>query len=1100
MLGVICSRARFLHLLPGRLRVEVYGLKYNRQISDLIKRSFSAIDGILLVKPCSDTGRVLIQFDERRISSRQIIDFIITLERTSLKTYTIYNNAHEIKPENIPPVIPVKSCADVPSINNNEINFPEICRLGHAAGAETKSQMFKERSLTKQAQAEVAASSQALSLNHSARFALPNVSVPMALSAGGFGVLTLKQILTGRSAMARSPAAFNAAALVSVVSGYPQVKRTAQAILPQGKLDFLLGASALGLALVRENIVVLAGLTILQLVKWKKSQLPENYSEAKPAQIREIRSYSEKAGKRNLLLAGAAWALTRDPLIGLAVLLAGNPRVTTAPAEYAWSQADYAATSGNLFIPENTSLEQLAKVDTVILADTSVIMNNDDLKVQSIVDQDKEVDLWASAASLMKKTNHPWKDEVLEQAHKFRKTIRSAFKVEEFEQGVSASVNGSEVLIGTIRFLQQHGVDCDHNLIEVKREERHGFEVLCLAKNKEYLGSIKKKPQIGVNPEYNELVTKLRERNIKICVLENSQNLNEDDLSQYGIDQSLTTVPKEEITEKLAAWHNSGTEFLFIAGHKDPFTGRILSHYILMEQGYPVVSIDDLNRLNKSIDYARKIDQVVKQNFAVGKFWNMIGMALGVTGYLSAPVINLIGDAVTLALLARSKRTSEERLILGNKGTKVTPLSKVNSSPELATLPTDRTQPQPRRPSEKAWHSIAEADVLKIFGVNEQTGLLADQLKEAKSKFGLNQLEQKKPVPWIVSYLGQFKEFTTLVVLGTSLLAFVSGDIFDGLAMGSILLINAGIGAVQERKAEKVIDALNEYQPPKCKVLRGANHLEMNGNELVPGDIVSFEAGDRVPADLRLIRTWNLEANEAALTGESLPVAKTTLVLKADCPLAERKNMLYMGTDITRGKGIGIVVRTGMDTEIGYLMSLMKGQEKVVTPLHERVTKISKTFVKGAAIAAGTVFLVGLLRGRGVREMITTSITLAASAVPEGLPVTITIALSAGIFRMAKRNALIRKLSALETLGRTTVICTDKTGTLTKNEMTVKRVATMDKVWTVTGDGYNPQGQLMEIQSKLGIDQAAPATESELATDTEENSELTILSRSALLI
>ena len=311
--------------------------------------------------------------------------------------------------------------------------------------------------------------------------------------------------------------------------------------------------------------------------------------------------------------------------------------------------------------------------------------------------------------------------------------------------------------------------------------------------------------------------------------------------------------------------------------------------------------------------------------------------------------------------------------------------------------------------------------------------------------------------------MAQFKEFTTLILLGTSLVALATGAWFDGLAMGSILLANAAIGTVQERKAERVIEALNQFQPPQCKVTREGKHLEILGTELLPGDIVNLEAGDRVPADIRLLNSWNLEINEAALTGESVPIIKNPQIVSGDCPLAERKNMLYLGTDVTRGKGIGIVVRTGMETEIGYLMSLMEGQEKVLTPLHEKVTSISKTFIKGAALAGALVFIAGLLRGRPIGQIITTSITLAASAVPEGLPVTITIALSAGIFRMAKKNALIRKLSALETLGRTTVICSDKTGTLTKNEMTVKRVALISSAYAVEGNGYEPQGSINNV-------------------------------------
>lgn len=371
------------------------------------------------------------------------------------------------------------------------------------------------------------------------------------------------------------------------------------------------------------------------------------------------------------------------------------------------------------------------------------------------------------------------------------------------------------------------------------------------------------------------------------------------------------------------------------------------------------------------------------------------------------------------------------------------------------------------------WHAIPRKEVLQRFSVHEQRGLNAEQVVKFREHYGKNELEQKQPTPWLYSYFRQFKEFTTLVVLGASALALVSGDVVDGLAMGAVLLANAAVENVQEQKAEKVIDAQNEFQSSKCQVIREDNQIEIDGYELVPGDIVYLEAGNRVPADLRLLQCWNLEVNEAALTGESVPVAKNDQIIDIACPLAEQKNMLFMGTDVTRGKGIGVVVGTGMETEIGFLVSLTKGREKAVTPLHDKVTGISKKFIKWTALAGGLVFLVGLLRGRPLTQMISTSVILAASAVPEGLPVTLTIALSAGIYRMAKKNALIRKLSTIETLGRITVICTDKTGTLTKNEMTVKRISTMNRSWTVTGEGYNPVGAILEINSR----EAAAAAE-----------------------
>ena len=214
---------------------------------------------------------------------------------------------------------------------------------------------------------------------------------------------------------------------------------------------------------------------------------------------------------------------------------------------------------------------------------------------------------------------------------------------------------------------------------------------------------------------------------------------------------------------------------------------------------------------------------------------------------------------------------------------------------------------------------------------------------------------------------------------------------------------------------------------------------------------------------MRILQAWNLEVNESALTGESLPVKKRDEILNAQTPINDRTNMLYMGTHVTRGKCQAIVVQTGKSTEMGELLALLSEDEDDSTPLQNQVTAISKKFMKGALAVGAVVFVTGLLRGIPITEMITTSVALTASAIPEGLPITITIALTAGIFRMANKQALVRKLSALETMGRTTVICSDKTGTLTKNEMTVKKLVTLNHEFEVTGDGYNPSGMIVGL-------------------------------------
>jgi P-type Ca2+ transporter type 2C len=397
------------------------------------------------------------------------------------------------------------------------------------------------------------------------------------------------------------------------------------------------------------------------------------------------------------------------------------------------------------------------------------------------------------------------------------------------------------------------------------------------------------------------------------------------------------------------------------------------------------------------------------------------------------------------------------------------------------------------------WHAQPSRQILEQMQTDASSGLSTPQVRLLKDRYGLNQLQSKAGTPWMVSIAEQFKEFTTVILLGASVLSVMTGGLVDGLAMGAIVVLNAVIGAVQEQKAEKVVLSLNQFQPPMCKVIRDGQERIVSGIELVPGDVVLFEAGDRVPADIRLIEAWNLEVNEAALTGESVPVEKTTAQVQVDSPLAERRNMLYMGTSVTRGKALGVVVETGMNTEIGRLMALIKHGEKEITPLQNQVTSISKTFFKFAMAAGAAVFVTGLLRGIPLFQMITTSITLAASAVPQGLPIVITIALSAGIFRMAEKQVLIRKLAALETLGRVTVICSDKTGTLTKNEMTVRKVSTPNHTWIVTGNGYDPEGKVLPEEDEAASASTAPVVTSTAERDPIANEELKRLLQISLL-
>ncbi len=336
------------------------------------------------------------------------------------------------------------------------------------------------------------------------------------------------------------------------------------------------------------------------------------------------------------------------------------------------------------------------------------------------------------------------------------------------------------------------------------------------------------------------------------------------------------------------------------------------------------------------------------------------------------------------------------------------------------------------------WHELPAQQALDQLNSDLQHGLDPSEAAQRLEKYGSNELiERGVKSPWKI-LLEQFSETMVVILIISAIISGFLGDIKDTVAIIAIVIINALLGFRQEYQAERAMAALKKLAVPTVRVRRGGHIQEISARELVPGDIIILEAGNTIPSDGRLLESANLRIQESALTGESEPVSKQSVVLsQADLPLAERHNMVYMGTTVTYGRGQAVVTETGMNTQLGGIAELMQttGQEK--TPLQRRLDQLGKGLALAALALVAIVFLLGLLRGEDVKILFLTSISIAVAAVPEGLPAVVTIALALGARRMLKRQALIRKLPAVETLGSVTVICSDKTGTLTENRMTV---------------------------------------------------------------
>ncbi len=355
------------------------------------------------------------------------------------------------------------------------------------------------------------------------------------------------------------------------------------------------------------------------------------------------------------------------------------------------------------------------------------------------------------------------------------------------------------------------------------------------------------------------------------------------------------------------------------------------------------------------------------------------------------------------------------------------------------------------------YYNLEIKEVLKLQNSSLQ-GLNEFEAKTRLEKYGKNKLIEGKKQSKFLLFLKQFNNPLVLILIAAIIVSIFLKEVFDAAFIFVIVILNAILGFVQEYRAERAMELLKKLTSLKARVVRDNSMKEINAEFLVPGDIVVIETGDKVPADIRIIESYNLETNEASLTGESTPVSKQITKLKSEIPLAERTNMIYSGTIITKGRAKGIVVETGMKTEFGKIAHLLQKTEDEKTPLQIKLDKFGKKIGVGILIIAAIVFLGGILREGNLADMFLISISLAVAAIPEGLPAIVTITLALGTSRMIKRNVLVRKLTAVESLGSITVICSDKTGTMTKGEMTVKKIYSNYKVIDVSGSGYSLEG------------------------------------------
>lgn len=369
------------------------------------------------------------------------------------------------------------------------------------------------------------------------------------------------------------------------------------------------------------------------------------------------------------------------------------------------------------------------------------------------------------------------------------------------------------------------------------------------------------------------------------------------------------------------------------------------------------------------------------------------------------------------------------------------------------------------------WDRRSVQDVLQEFRISLDAGLNTEQVSENQKKYGLNQLKEANKKTFLSKVADQFKDFLILILLAASVVSFSIGEKTDAMIIVAIVIINAMLGLYQEGKAEKAIEALQKLAAPNANVIRNGAPISVPAEQLVPGDVVVLETGDIVPADLRLVESYNLQIEEASLTGESVASEKRAEdICEEEVSLADRKNMAYASTILTYGRGKGVVVSTGHDTEIGKIAEVIQGYEEESTPLQKKLARLGKQLGIIVLAVCVVVFVIGILQNLPMLDMFMTSVSLAVAAIPEGLPAIVTVVLSLGMGKMASKHAIVKKLPAVETLGTTTVICSDKTGTLTQNEMTVVKVFVDEHILDVEGEGYEADGRICHEKEEVDVE------------------------------
>jgi P-type Ca2+ transporter type 2C len=1082
---------RRVRSLPGRLRAEVFGLRENPPLADRIERAFRAVPGIGHVEASPLTGRVLLVYDGKTIAADALLAQIYQIE-TAQRRRVRRRVSHPLgslarRPPRSPAMLLAKALEPVIAATLAAGLAVKVALRGHSppAGSEKLN---------------------AISVAINALNGYPHVRwLAQALLGRRISADVLGEYASiGLRAYRESILALTADTSSSLLSFLEQsslrrAQRRARHLLrPQGHARLRLGdgreidipISELqpgevirlevqgrvpadgviveGLALMDESGLtnrafftekgpgdpvflgtrVVQGSLLMRITATGDNTRLGQLLQRAPAQRDGAVPVAAaqpilRASATGLALTGLTLVITRSWRRALAVLSILNPSTLISPTLAAFGSAIEAAAAEHARVLRRGGLVALAHADFVLFGKTGTLTAEspavDEIVPLPGVSAERVLCL---AASALRYSTHPLSVPLLEKALELGCQLLPATLAEPSSgHAVRAVVEAAPVLAGGAWLMMDERISLDAAQGVVSGMEERGSEILYVARNHRLIGLIglRERPLPGAR----EAVRGLREAGIaELGVLSADPTQSAGRLAEeLGMRRTWSGVDDEEkraVVRQLqregrivAVVGASASDMLAMAeadvaiGISGPDwapTSRTAD--ILLLQGH-------LSGLPALVALGRALMATIEQTARVERIVAALGAAGAVAGLVPFALADEINNYLMLALLFNARRLSLFRF--GEP-------SQQRPAPEIEGPP---------------WHALPSAEVARMIDTSEQTGLSAEEARRRLARYGLNELVAAPPPSFGVLYVRQLANGMTLLLWGAALGSALVGELLNAALIGGVLLVNAALGAVQEYRGERAAAALRGQVAPTARCLRDGDVLLVPATELVPGDVVLLQAGDTVPADARIIETYECEVEEAMLTGESGAVQKRADAVRSDADLADRASMVHMGSAVTRGRTKVIVVATGMNSAVGRIAGLLGDENGTQTPLQARLATLSRTLLVFSAFAGAAFVGGGVLRRLPLRNLVLGGVSLTTAAVPEGLPGIVTIALSAAVQRMSRRSIIVRRMSAVETLGRVTVICCDKTGTLTQNRMAVRAIASGGAHWT--GDALTPE-------------------------------------------